>query len=80
MPLVKSILELKIQLALKKLSAGQLSLEESQKELAKELASAIDEYIKSATIIVPAGQLVTGASPAGPVTGATTVPITATIT
>jgi hypothetical protein len=37
-------------------------------------AAAIDSYIKSATIIVQPGQVVTGASPAGPITGATTTP------
>ena len=37
-------------------------------------STAIDAYIRSATIIVPPGQVVTAASPAGPVAGSTTSP------
>ena len=37
-------------------------------------ATAVDTYIKTATIIVPPGQVVSSASAAGPVIGATTVP------
>jgi hypothetical protein len=41
---------------------------------ANKASTAIDSYIKSATIIVQPGQVVTGASPAGPITGATSSP------
>lgn len=37
-------------------------------------ATAVDTYIKTATIIVPPGQVVSSASAAGPVVGATTAP------
>jgi len=42
--------------------------------IAKVIADEVDKYIKSATIITPAGQITAGTSPAGPTTGATTTP------
>lgn len=84
MPLIKPILETQILLALKRQSSSSKSLEESQLALAKDLATAIDSYIRSALITVPPGQLVIGAAitAAGPsaVTASTTSPINANIT
>ena len=74
MPLIKPVLERQIYAAFKKLlaSSDQAS---AQRDLASDLASAIDSYIKSATIITPPGQVVTGAAATGgPVTAATTTP------
>ena len=42
--------------------------------IAAVVANNVDKYIKSATIITPAGQITAGTSPAGPTTGATTTP------
>ena len=42
--------------------------------IAKVIADEVDKYIRSATIITPAGQITAGTSPAGPTTGATTTP------
>ena len=70
MPLIKKVLETKILLALQKLSTTNLDTKSAQKELAKELASAFDSYIKSATIITPSGQILL----AGPYPGTTTTP------
>ena len=42
--------------------------------IAAAVANNVDTFVKSATIITPAGQLTAGASPAGPTTGATTTP------
>jgi hypothetical protein len=42
-------------------------------KLAPVLVSNIDRYIKSATITIPPGQVITAAGASGPVTGATTV-------
>ena len=79
--LIPNILELKILAACKELTNNpNLSMEDAQSQFAQKLASAIHSYITSATIIVPPGQVVVGASPAGPVTGAVTSPINATIT
>jgi hypothetical protein len=80
MPLIKNILELQILAACQKLSNNTTSLQQAQLEFAKELSTAIDSYLKTATVIVQPGQLVVGASSAGPVTGTTTSPGTATIT
>lgn len=84
MPLVKPLLEMQILTAFQKMSNSSKDIASAQKDLAKDLADAIDKYIKSATIIIPPGQasqgtnapgqLVVGASPTGPVTGATTTP------
>lgn len=83
MPLIKPLLELQILTALKKQSLSHKDISVSQQELAADLATAIDSYIRSALITVPPGQLVVGvsASAAGPgvVTASTTSPITATI-
>ncbi len=74
MPLVKPSLESAILAAFKKLTAPAASMEVAQQELAKDLATAIDTYIKSQTIIVPPGQTVaTSGSPASH-TGATNAP------
>jgi hypothetical protein len=40
--------------------------------IAAAVANNVDAFVKSATIITPAGQLTAGVSPAGPTTGATT--------
>jgi hypothetical protein len=84
MPLIKQVLQTQIFQALQKLTSAQQASPTGQLEFAKDLATAIDAYIKSATIIIPPGQqsagqnapgqLVVGASPSGPVTGATTSP------
>jgi hypothetical protein len=79
MPLIKPLLENQILLAFKKLSTSGKSLEQAQKDLAKELANAIDIYIKSALITVPPGQLVSVATPTGPGAGSTVAPVIATI-
>jgi hypothetical protein len=50
------------------------AISEAAKTFAADASTAIDTYIKSATIIVPAGQIVAGGSAGGPVTGATTTP------
>jgi hypothetical protein len=84
MALVKPLLEAQIFAALQKQVASRKDLISSQQELARDLATAIDAYIKSATVIVPPGQaslgtaapgqLVLGASPSGPVSAATAAP------
>jgi hypothetical protein len=84
MPLIKPLLEAKILAALQKQTTSRADIATVQRELAKDLAAAIDEYIKSATIIIPPGQassgtsapgqFVAGASPSGPVTAATVAP------
>ena len=84
MPLIKKALEAQILIALQKQATSGKDLASSQAQLAKDLATAIDMYIKSATIIIPPGQaslgtnapgqIVLGGSPSGPVTGATTTP------
>jgi len=79
MPLVKSVLEAQILAAFQQMSNSQGDMVTAQRQLASLLATAIDSYIKTATITVPPGQVVTGASPAGPITGATTTPTTAII-
>lgn len=43
-------------------------------KFSKLAATAVDAYIKSATVIVPPGQVVSSVSAAGPVAGATTLP------
>jgi hypothetical protein len=60
MPLIKPVLELQILAAFQKMSASKSDMATAQRELAKELATAIDAYIKSATIITPPGQAVAG--------------------
>jgi hypothetical protein len=75
MPLIKPLLEQQIYAAFKKLQTTAKDTETAQKELAKDLATAIDSYIKTATIIVPPGQVISGAGggPA-PVVGSTVTP------
>lgn len=83
MPLIKTVLESQLLLAFQKQNTA-LDAATAQRQLAKDLATAIDAYIKSATIIIPPGQasigtsapgqIVLGASPSGPVTGATAAP------
>lgn len=60
MPLIKSVLELQILAAFQNLTNSQTDMSSAQQSLAKDLATAIDVYIKSATIIVPPGQAVAG--------------------
>ena len=75
MPLIKPLLEQQIYAAFKKLQTTAKDSETAQRELAKDLATAIDSYIKTATIIVPPGQVISGAGggPA-PVVGSTVTP------
>lgn len=76
MPLVKTTLKADI---LNLLTGMRDKTEVSDNEFADKLASAIDAYIKTATITVPAGIAVaTTGSPAAQ-TGATTAPATALI-
>lgn len=79
MPLVKQLLQLQIEQAFVKLSSGKYDTAQAQKELAKDLATAIDSYIKSATITVPPGTLVVTAGTPAAQTGSTTTPTIATI-
>ena len=84
MPLVKTLLELQIFAAFKRMQTSASDTDTAQLELAAELATAIDSYIKSATIIIPPGQVVAGANAPGqivvtafvpsPLPGATTTP------
>jgi hypothetical protein len=89
MPLIKNTLEPVLEEAFSKAMevfiesvkaspAGTDVSENARNAAAKVFAQiatdAIDSYIKSATIIVQPGQIVTAASAAGPVTGATTSP------
>lgn len=83
MPLIKKVLEAQLLLAFQKQNTAA-DAATAQRELAKDLATAIDTYIKSATIIIPPGQasigtsapgqIVVGGSAAGPITAATTAP------
>lgn len=75
MPLIKPLLEQQIYAAFKKLQTSAKDTETAQRELAKDLATAIDSYIKTATIIIPPGQVISGAGggPA-PVVGSTVTP------
>jgi hypothetical protein len=86
MPLIKPVLEAQIFAALQKLFNNTSDTPiVAQQKLAKDLASAIDGYIKSATIIIPPGQAIQGINAPGqviagagggpaPVVGATTSP------
>lgn len=92
MPLIKIQLEQQIYAAFKKMQTNAKDFESAQRELAKDLATAIDLYIKSATIIIPPGQQSAGqnlpgqsvitAGPVGPLPGSTVTPgvVTATTT
>jgi hypothetical protein len=74
MPLIKPVLELQILAAFQKMSASKSDMATAQRELAKELATAIDAYIKSATIITPPGTAVATAGTPAAQTGATVAP------
>ena len=74
MPLVKPLLESQILAAFKKMQSSAVDTEAAQKDLAKELATAIDSYIKSATIIIPPGIVVATAGTPAAQTGASTAP------
>ena len=79
MTLIKGTLKASIQAAMVSQYDGTPNAEQtsSMSDFADDLASAIDAYIKSATIIVPPGQVVLCA----PYPGATTAPSpSATIT
>ena len=65
MPLVKPLLELQIFAAFKKMQTSAIDTESAQRDLAKDLATAIDEYIKTATVIIPPGQVVAGVNAPG---------------
>ena len=65
MPLVKTLLESQILSAFKKMQTNAVDTEAAQKDLAKDLATAIDEYIKTATVISPPGQVVVGVNAPG---------------
>lgn len=71
MALVVSVLEQQIKAAFQKQAAKTQEGDDpavSIDEIAADLASAIDAYIKSATVT----SVVTGSSPSGPVTGTAT--------
>ena len=78
MPLIPTLLETQILFALQKQAAAAkspgASLEQTQIEFARDLAIAIDSYIRSATIIVQPGQVVTGVAGPAPVAAATVSP------
>lgn len=71
MALVKEVLKSAIEAAFNKQAAKTAEGDDpavSVNEIADDLATAIDAYIKSATVT----SVVTGTSPAGPVTGTAT--------
>ena len=75
MPLIKTILATERFFALQALTDfGPEQRELAQLEFADAMAFAIDRYIKSATIIVPPGQVVTGTAGPVPVIASTTTP------
>lgn len=70
MPLVKPVLEAQIFAALQELFANTSDPPPvAQRKLAQKLSTAIDTYIKSATITIPPGQATTGTSVPGQVVG-----------
>lgn len=75
MPLVKTLLESQILSAFKKMQTNAVDTEAAQKDLAKDLATAIDEYIKTATIIIPPGQVVAGVNAPGQIVIFPAIPI-----
>jgi hypothetical protein len=79
MPLIKPVLELQILAAFQKMSNSETDMAQAQQDLAKDLATAIDAYIKSATVIVNPGQAVTGTAGPTPVVASTVSPGTAII-
>ena len=74
MPLIKTLLELQILAAFKRMQTSASDIDTAQLELAAELATAIDSYIKSATIIIPPGIVVATAGTPAAQTGASTAP------
>lgn len=61
MALNKELLQKKILFAIRKLSSQpNLPIETAQEQFSVELSNLIDEYIKSADIIVPLGQQIRG--------------------
>jgi hypothetical protein len=78
MPLVPPLLTSQILAAFQKQSAAAFvdgySVTQAQVQLAQDLAIAIDNYIRSATIIVPPGQAVATAGTPVAQTGATIAP------
>ena len=81
MPLVVTTLELDILSILNKLKDD--NSEDQTKAInkyAKDLSIAIDKYIKTATVVVQPGQVVSTAGSAVAQTGATTSPGTGSIT
>ena len=68
MALVKIVLEQQIYSAFKKMQNSAKDTELAQRELAKDLATAIDTYIKTATVIIPPGQVVAGTNAPGQLT------------
>ena len=76
MPLNKPKLENSIQILLQDMMTKE---SDSIQEFAQRLANSIDEFIRSASVVVPAGIPVSTAGTAVAQTGATTAPITASI-
>jgi len=78
MPLVSPLLAAQILAAFQKQSAAAAtdgySVAQAQLQLAQDLATAIDSYIRSATVIVPPGQAVATAGTPLAQTGATVAP------
>jgi hypothetical protein len=76
MALVKATLKSQIKSLMTDMRARE---ENSDDEFADRLSTIIDNYVKSATITVPAGQSVSTTGTAVAQTGATITPINATI-
>jgi hypothetical protein len=76
MPLNKAGLKTQIKTLLTQMETKN---EDAKDFFAGKLADAIDIYVKSATIVVPAGVPVTTVGSPATQTGATTAPATATI-
>ena len=72
--LIPQVLEAQILAAFQKMTTGENDLATAQQDLARDLAVAIDAYIKTASIVVPPGQAVTGAAGAVPVIATTASP------
>lgn len=86
MPLVKPTLEKALEAAFSQAmyefinsvkdnqgeDVSKKAITKAASKFSKMAATAVDSYLKSATIIVPPGQVVSSASAAGPVAGATT--------
>lgn len=67
MPLIKPVLEAQIFAALEKQQTNTGAPTLAHQQLAKDLATAIDSYIKSATIQIPPGQTIQGINAPGQV-------------